>query len=96
MKLDRKPLTNYLGTSTEIANRLLHHCLSTDVLPSSSTMAPHLDLHCTTTVNGSGPVHHLLEMWLDRISMELRKINLGLISFSKILFPHKDQYNVAM
>lgn len=40
MKLDRNPLTNYLGTSAEIANRLLSHCLSTDALPSSSAMAP--------------------------------------------------------
>lgn len=87
MRLDRNPLTNYLGTSTEIANRLLHRCLSTDALPSSSTMAPHLDLHWTITVNGNGPVHHLLEMWSDRISMELRKINLVLISFFKILTP---------
>lgn len=49
MKLDRNPLTNYLGRAAEIANRLLSHCLSTDALPSSS--APQLDLHQTTTVN---------------------------------------------
>lgn len=87
MKLDRNPLTNYLGTSAEIANRLLSHSLSTDALPSSSAMAPHLDLHQTTTVNGNGPVHHLLGIWLKRISMELRKINLVLVSFFKILSP---------
>lgn len=56
MKLDRNPHTNNLGTSAEIANGLLSHCLSTDALPSSSAMAAHLDLHQTTTVNGNGPV----------------------------------------
>lgn len=62
MKLDRNPLTNYFGTSAEIANRLLSHCLKTDALPSSSAMTPHLDLHQTTIVNGNGPGHQLLEM----------------------------------
>lgn len=51
------PLTNYLKTSTEIANRLLSHCLTTDALPSSSAMAEHVGLDGTTIVNSNGPEH---------------------------------------